>query len=108
MMDFAIERAVELAQACDAWEIAVNHWDRFEVEYAPPAFHLYGTCRMGVDPATSVTNEWGQTWEVPNLFIMDGSLMPTGGAINPTSTIGAVALRCADHLAEAFGELAQG
>ncbi|MCA9859325.1 MAG: hypothetical protein KC438_06355, partial [Thermomicrobiales bacterium] len=71
-----------------------------------PAFHLYGTCRMGVDPATSVTNAFGRTWEVPNLFVMDGSLMPTGGAINPTATIGALALRCADYLATEFESIA--
>jgi len=105
MMDFAIDRAVELMNACDAWDIAINRWERFGVDYAPPAFHLYGTCRMGVDPETSVTNEFGQTWEAPNLYILDGSLMPTGGAINPTSTIGSVALRCADHLATNFGEI---
>ncbi|MEZ4505287.1 MAG: GMC family oxidoreductase [Thermomicrobiales bacterium] len=106
MMDFAIDRAVDLMNACDAWEIKVNRWDRFGRDYAPPAFHLYGTCRMGVDPETSVTNQYGQAWEVPNLFIMDGSLMPTGGAINPTSTIGSVALRCADHLAANIDEIA--
>ncbi len=60
MMDFAIDRAVDLVQACDAWDIKINRWDRFGRDYAPPAFHLYGTCRMGVDPETSVTNEFGQ------------------------------------------------
>jgi len=50
MMDFAIDRAVDLMNACDAWETKVNRWDRFGRDYAPPAFHLYGTCRMGVDP----------------------------------------------------------
>jgi choline dehydrogenase-like flavoprotein len=38
--------------------------------------------------------------------VIDGSLMPTGGAINPTSTIGSVALRCADYLANNFDEIA--
>ena len=87
MMDFAIDRAVDLVQACDAWDIKINRWERFGRDYAPPAFHLYGTCRMGVDPETSVTNEFGQSWEVPNLFVMDGSLMPTGGALNPADRV---------------------
>ena len=52
--------------------------------------------------SNSVTNPFGQRWDAPNVFVMDGSLMPTGGAINPTSTIGSVAFRCADHLATAF------
>lgn len=106
MMDFAIERAVEVAHACNAWDVAINRWDRFGKEYAPNAFHLYGTCRMGDDPETSVTNQWGQCWEARNVVVIDGSLMPTGGAINPTSTIGSVALRCADHLATNFSDIA--
>jgi choline dehydrogenase-like flavoprotein len=106
MMDFAIDRAVDVTNACGAWDIAINRWDRFGKDYAPNAFHLYGTCRMGTDPSTSVTNQWGQCWDAPNVFVIDGSLMPTGGAINPTSTIGSVALRCADYLANNFDEIA--
>jgi 2-methyl-1,2-propanediol dehydrogenase len=63
---------------------------------------------MGSDPETSVVNEWGQAWEAPNLYIMDGSVLPTGGAVNPTSTIGAVALRNASHLRDRFGEAIEG
>ncbi|MEA2531916.1 MAG: 2-methyl,2-propanediol dehydrogenase, partial [Thermomicrobiales bacterium] len=48
--------------------------------------------------------QWGQTWDVPNLYLMDGSLLPTGGAVNPTSTIGAVVLRAASHLRDRFAE----
>ena len=59
---------------------------------------------MGSDPRDSVVNQWGQTWDVPNLYIMDGSVLPTGGAVNPTSTIGAVALRNAAHLRDRFAE----
>ena len=98
MMDFAVDRAVDLAYACGAFEIRVNRWTDTAGRYAPPAWHLLGTCRMGMDPETSVANQWGQTWEVPNLYLMDGSLLPTGGAVNPTSTIGAVVLRAAGHL----------
>ncbi len=104
MMDFAIERAKDLARAVDAFDIKVNDYRVPGKGYAPPAWHLLGTCRMGSDPGDSVTNQWGQTWEVPNLYIMDGSLLPTGAAINPTSTIGAVALRSATHLRDNFME----
>lgn len=65
-----------------------------------PSGHLLGTARMGHDPATSVVNEFGRSHDVPNLFIVDGSVMVTGGAMNPTSTIAAFALRAAEHLAE--------
>jgi choline dehydrogenase-like flavoprotein len=82
----------------------VNRWTIPGRGYAPPAWHLLGTCRMGSDPADSVTNQWGQTWDVPNLYLMDGSLLPTGGAVNPTSTIGAVVLRAASHLRDRFAE----
>lgn len=104
MMDYAVERALEFAKAVDAWDVKVNRWLNDEGRYCPPAWHLLGTCRMGTDPSNSVTNQWGQTWEVPNLYIMDGSLLPTGGAVNPTSTIGAVVLRAASHLRDRFAE----
>jgi choline dehydrogenase-like flavoprotein len=53
---------------------------------------------MGADPASSVTDADHQAWEVPNLYICDGSSFVTSGAVNPTSTIGALALRCADRI----------
>ncbi len=65
-----------------------------------PAFHLLGTARMGTDPRNSVVNAWHQAHEVKNLFIMDGSSFTTSAAVNPTSTIGALALRCADGIWE--------
>ena len=104
MMDFAIERAKDVARAVDAFDVKVNDYTAPEVGYAPPAWHLLGTCRLGTDPRESVTNQWGQTWDVPNLYIMDGSLLPTGAPVNPTSTIGALALRCAGRLRDTFGE----
>jgi 2-methyl-1,2-propanediol dehydrogenase len=104
MMDFAVERAVELAAACGAFDVKVNRFLNAAGRYAPPAWHLLGTCRMGTDPEISVTNQWGQTWEVPNLYLMDGSLLPTGAAVNPTSTIAALALRNASRLRDTFAE----
>ncbi len=62
--------------------------------------HLMGGCRMGEDPETSVTNADGRTWEVPNLWICDGSLFPTGGGVNPSLTIQALACRIGDRIAE--------
>lgn len=60
--------------------------------------HLMGGCRMGSDPATSVTNADGRTWDVPNLWICDGSLFPTGGGVNPSLTIQALACRIGDRI----------
>jgi choline dehydrogenase-like flavoprotein len=63
-------------------------------------WHLLGTARMGTDPDRSVVNPWGETHDVENLFIADGSVFVTAGAVNPTNTIVALALRTADHIVE--------
>jgi choline dehydrogenase-like flavoprotein len=60
--------------------------------------HLMGGCRMGSDPETSVTDADGRSWDVPNLFVCDGSLMPTGGGVNPSMTIMANSARIADRI----------
>jgi choline dehydrogenase-like flavoprotein len=62
--------------------------------------HLLGTCRMGVDPATSVVNPDCRSHDVPNLWICDGSVFPTAGAVNPSLTIEAIATRTARRLLE--------
>jgi choline dehydrogenase-like flavoprotein len=55
--------------------------------------HILGTCRMGSDRQTSVVNADGRSWDVPNLWICDGSLFPTAGGVNPSLTIQALACR---------------
>jgi len=64
------------------------------------ATHQMGTARMSHDPALGVTNPYGRTHEIPNLFVSDGSVLPTPGAANPTLTIVALVLRQADHIVE--------
>lgn len=61
--------------------------------------HNMGVARMSADPKDGVTNRWGQTHDIPNLFISDGSLFSTSAAPNPTLTIVALAIRQADHIA---------
>lgn len=61
--------------------------------------HQAGTCRMGQDPSTSVTDPWGRVHGHDNLWVMDGSLHVTNGGVNPVLTIYALALRCAGQLA---------
>jgi len=65
--------------------------------------HLLGTARMGTDPVTSVCDPFGRTHDVPNVFVVDGSLFVTSGGVNPTSTICALALRTAEHLVATAG-----
>jgi choline dehydrogenase-like flavoprotein len=60
--------------------------------------HLLGTARMGADPRSSVVNPDGRAHDVTNLYIADGSVFVTGGAVNPTATIVALAHRVAQHL----------
>jgi choline dehydrogenase-like flavoprotein len=106
LIRFAGERARELAAAADAWDLKLNDFGLASAAgYRPPAWHLLGTARMGDDPAGSVTNKWHQAWDCANLYIVDGSSLPTGGAVNPTSTISALALRAATHLRDGFAIL---
>ena len=60
--------------------------------------HLMGGCRMGRRRESSVTDGDGRTWDIANLWICDGSLMPTGGGVNPSLTIMANAARIADRI----------
>jgi choline dehydrogenase-like flavoprotein len=66
----------------------------------PPATHNLCTARMSADPRDGVTNAWGQTHDVKNLFISDGSVLSTPGAANPTLTIVALALRQANYISQ--------
>lgn len=65
-----------------------------------PSTHNLGTCRMSSNPRDGVCNKWGQTHDIPNLFISDGSQFTTGGAENPTLTIVTLAIRQADYIAQ--------
>jgi choline dehydrogenase-like flavoprotein len=59
-----------------------------------------GTAKMGNDPATSVVDRFGRAHDVPNLYIVDGSVFPTSTGANPTATICALAKRTATHIVE--------
>ena len=72
-------------------------------DYVPGmSSHYLGTCRMGHDPSRSVVDPWGRTHDVPNLFIADGSVFVTGGAVNPALTISALAVRTSEGIVSAF------
>lgn len=64
------------------------------------SFHLMGSARMGSSPATSAARPTGETWEVENLVVADGSAFPTASGVNPMVTIEAVAHLNARRLAE--------
>jgi choline dehydrogenase-like flavoprotein len=71
-----------------------------------PTSHLHGGAIMGTDSSNSVTNSFGQTHEVANLWMAGPCIFPTEGASNPTYTIFAVSLRGAEHLAKTWGSVA--
>ena len=60
--------------------------------------HLVGGCRMAADERSGVVDRNLRSFAVNNLYIVDGSVMPTQGAANPALTIMALAARCAGHL----------
>ena len=72
-----------------------------------PSTHNLGTNRMSERPEDGVVNRFGQTHDIANLFVSDGSQFTTGAAENPTLTIVALAIRQADTMAEmmAKGEI---
>ena len=90
-----IERAIEAHEAAGAVE---SH----PIDWGPDTgWHLLGTARMGDDPETSVVDSNCRSHDVPNLFIIDGSVFVTSSANNPTATITAIALRSVEHLIQA-------
>jgi choline dehydrogenase-like flavoprotein len=60
--------------------------------------HEVGGAIMGRNAQSSVTNRWGQTWDVKNVFLADGAVFPSNADKNPTLTIMALAWRAADHI----------
>ncbi len=88
LIKFAKLKTMEVMRAAGATEVVQ------EARYA----HLVGAARMGVDPETSVVDRFGRTHDIANLFICDGSIMPTQGSANPGLTIQALAARTADYL----------
>ncbi|MFV8054800.1 GMC family oxidoreductase [Mycobacterium sp. 48b] len=93
-LDFNVARMREAHEAAGAVETRVVNW------LPAVGWHLLGTARCGDDPASSVVDQYGRAHDVPNLFVMDGSVFVTSSSVNPTPTITAFAARAAMHLAE--------
>ncbi|TGS87462.1 GMC family oxidoreductase [Mesorhizobium sp. M3A.F.Ca.ET.174.01.1.1] len=70
----------------------------FRAEQNATLGHVCGTCRFGDDPRTSVLDRFNRAHELDNLYVVDGSFLPTSSGTNPALTIAANALRVADHL----------
>lgn len=88
LIKFGKDKVVQVMRAAGAEEVVQ------EARYA----HLVGAARMGRDPATSVVDGFGRTHDIANLFVCDGSILPTQGSANPGLTIQSLAARTADYL----------
>lgn len=84
-LDF-MDRSLEATGATERWK----QWD--------DTCHLNGTARMGDDPRSSVVDADCRSWDIPNLWVCDGSVFPTVGGVNPSLTIQAIACRTADRI----------
>ena len=87
-------RAEEWLYASGAKQV----WSSPNVQGLSGGQHQAGTCRMGNDPTTSVTDKWGRVHGHENLYVIDGSLHVTNGGFNPVLTIMALAFRCAEQI----------
>ena len=104
-MEFFRHKSIEILEAAGANKV-----------WAPPvrdsrgSAHNRGTCRMGNDQATSVVDKFHRAHDVPNLYVVDGSNLVTGGRNHPTMTIQALAFRAAEHLVRSAknGDLSNG
>ena len=99
MLEHAVARGQEVLEAAGAKQTMA------EPLLQIAGWHLMGTARMGTDPGSSVVNEWGRCHDVRNLFIIDGSIFVTAGAVNPTNTIQALALYIADTIKKNLANL---
>ena len=81
-----MRQALDAAGATEVWEETDD------------TCHLNGTARMGSAPQNSVVNADCRSWDIPNLWVCDGSVFPTVGGVNPSLTIQAIACRTADRI----------
>ncbi|MEU9456086.1 GMC family oxidoreductase [Streptomyces sp. NPDC048277] len=93
-LEWNVERMHEAHRAAGAIETKAVPW------MPGVGWHMLGTARCGDDPATSVVDQYGRAHDVPNLFVLDGSVFVTSSSVNPTSTVVAFAARAVEHLME--------
>lgn len=91
----AVKKMEYIFDALDATEVTGLDSDKFEF----PGHHM-GTCRMGNNPESSVVNHNLRVHDVDNLFIVGSSVFVTGGPVNPSLTIAALAIRAAEYISQ--------
>jgi choline dehydrogenase-like flavoprotein len=88
------QASVDILKQAGGEVLSVSHFEKQTLN------HQLGGCRMGSDPRTSVVDAWCRTHDVPNLYVVDGSVFPSSSEKNPTLTIMALAARSADHISD--------
>src|SRR3954468_24558891 len=96
-VEFMQKKMVEIGRAMGAAHV----WTGPLGPGSPGAHHQGGT-RMGSEPKTSVVNRYGQSWDIPNLFVLGSSTHPTMSGFNPTLTIQALAFMSADAIVNRY------
>ena len=96
-VEFMLQRMEEVGRAMGASQV----W-RQPLGPGRPGAHHEGGTRMGSDPSNSVVNRYGQTWDIPNLFVVGSSTFPTMSGFNPTLTIQALAYMSADAIVDRY------
>ena len=96
-VEFMLGKLEELGRAMGATRV----W-RSPLGTGSPGAHHEGGTRMGSDPNTSVVNRYGQSWDIPNLFIIGSSTYPSMSGFNPTLTIQALAYMGADAIVNRY------
>jgi len=94
-----LDEGLKVAKASGAKEAWVSRGG------AIPTSHLMGGTIMGTSAANSVVDSYGQSHEIPNLWVAGPSIFPTSGASNPTFTIFALSQRGAERMASQWGTL---
>lgn len=92
--EFIADKAEKWLQAAGAYKT----WKNIPGTGVSGSQHQSGTCRMGNDPQTSVTDKYGRIHDVDNLFVADGSLHVTNGGFNPVLTINALGYWVSDYI----------
>jgi choline dehydrogenase-like flavoprotein len=88
--DALLAKAKAILKTAGAWFCYVHNIKTFS--------HAVGTVRMGSDPKTSALNPWCRFRGIDNLYVTDGSFMPTSGGLNPSLTIAANGLRVGEYI----------
>ena len=96
-VEFMVRKMEELGRAMGA-----THVWRAPLSPGSPGAHHEGGTRMGSDPKTSVVNRYGQSWDIPNLFLIGSSTYPSMSGFNPTLTIQALAYLSAEAIVNRY------